>query len=340
MDGTQHNEEDPSMEDAAIPSDEFQFEYIFDHDAGIAVPPPTPVDAGDLDALEDNFEVDSDAGEEYDPGDLPPGFPMQLGRLIRHIPHDEPSCQRYRRFAVGLITLPFSSGTPENIQLHQQLAALLAQAPPRIICDIEEMVTELALSCMHTGADLDFTLSEFMQDKPTSWGRRIMTWLVQIPDQVLEDIFGIPITGPNLSHLLYHTWITLKKGPQVKVSITLETCEHSGYTPNASAKTVQKFIDSLPDVPLESLAEDDRACGICRGAYNQDPSLLNGLPETAIRLPCGHVFGELCLTVLLSPKPEGWEHRLCPLCRAVVPVLPKTPLGDFLQAGRVFAVVE
>ena len=326
--------------DAAIPLDDLAFEFVFDHGAGIAVPPSTPVDAGDLDALEDNFMVDSHADEEYDPGDLPPGFPMQLGRLIRFIPHDKSRCQRYRKFAVGLITLPYGSGSPENIQLLQQLAALLAQAPPLIIGDIEEMITELVLACMRTREDRDFQLNEFMQVHPASSGRRIMRWLIELSDQVLEDIFGMPITGTNLSHLLHHTWITLKKGPQVKVSITLETCEHSGYTPKASAKTVQHFIDSLPDVPLESLAEDDRNCGICRGAYNQDPSLLNGLPETVMRLPCGHVFGELCLTVLLSPKPEGWEHRLCPLCRALVPVLPKTPLGDFLQTGRVLAVVE
>ncbi|KAG7009668.1 hypothetical protein G7Y79_00002g007830 [Physcia stellaris] len=291
---------------------------------------------------EEGPTTDSNADEEYHPGDLPPGFPMQLARLIRHIPHDgEPRCQRIRKFAVGLILLPYGSGRPENIRLLQQLAAFVAQAPPSILNDMEKIVTELVLSCAGTDDDVDFQLGDYIRDLPFSSGRQFMEWLVEIDDQFFEDIFGAPITGGNLRHLLHHTFITVIKGPKVKVSIGLDHCECDfGFRPRISAKTVQKFIDSLPDVPLESLAEDDRTCGICRGAYNKDPSLLNGLPETAMRLPCGHVFGELCLTVLLSPKPEGWEHRLCPLCRALVPVLPKTPLGDFLQTGSVFAVVE
>ena len=342
MDDTQEDEEDATMGDAAIPLDELALEFVFDHEAGIAVPPPTPVDGSEHGALEENIEVDSNAAEEYNPGDLPPGFPMQLGRLIRHIPHDGgPRCRPIRKFAVGLITLPYGSGSPENIQLLQQLAAFVAQVPPDIFSEMEKIVTELVLRCMGAHNSVDFELGHYIQELPFELGRQFMDWLTGIPDQVVEDIFGVQITGVDLRHLLHHTFITVIKGPEVEVSIMLQACECDfGYRKKICAKTVQKFIDSLPDVPLDSLAEDDRNCGICRGAYKQDPSLLNGSPETAMRLPCGHVFGELCLTVLLSPKPDGWAHRLCPLCRALVPVLSKSPLGDILQAGRLFAVVE
>ena len=72
------------------------------------------------------------------------------------------------------------------------------------------------------------------------------------------------------------------------------------------------------------------------------------MPENPIKLPCGHVFGVECLTLLLryvynlsimsklwrsdpltsnSPKPEGWGHSLCPLCRVRVEV-PETAGGD------------
>ena len=333
IDSTQYDGDDTEMDDASILSDESQFEDVFEDAAEILVPRSTPVDAGELDAILENFEADSDADKEYAPGDLPPNLPERLGRLVRHIPHDDPSCEDYRKFAVTLLKLLYGSGAPEDLQLLQQFAALLEQASPRIMCDMENLVTELVMSCLRNGDYMEFPLGEFMQDLIPNWGRQVMTWLAQMPDDVLENIFGTPVTGANLTHLLYHTWITVKKGPgkQVKVVMMLEDCGHSGYTPLASAKTVQKFVDTLPDVPLESLSKDDRTCGICRGAYTEDPSLVNGLPETAVRLPCGHVLGELCLTALLSPKPEGWGHRLCPLCRVVVPVLPRTLLGDFLE---------
>lgn len=192
MDVTQHDGNDTDMDDASFSSDEFQFEDVFEDAAEIFVPPPTPVDAGDLDAILENFEVDPDADEQYD---LPPDFPERLGRLIRHIPNDDPSCKKYRNFAVDFLLFLYGSGSPENIQLLQQLAALLAQAPPRVMCDMESLVTELVMSCMRTEADLDFLLSEFMEDLIPKWGRRIMTWLAQTKHQVFKDIFGIPVTG-------------------------------------------------------------------------------------------------------------------------------------------------
>lgn len=330
---TQHDEEDCSMEDAPSWADESQSEDVSDDETGLSIPAPTPVDSGELDELEENFEIDSsDAIEEYAPGDLPANFPAQIERLIRHIPHDEPSIEHIRGFAVDLITIPFGYGEDHNVQLVQQLAALLEQAPPHIICAIEDVITDLAITCMKSSGFRELVLGDFALDHGGASGNSVIMWLETIPDHVLEDIFGIPITGRNLIHLLNHIVFTVVQGEPNQVLMELEPCAESGYTPQASEKTVQYFIDSLPEVPLESLAEDDRECGICREVYTEGPSLLNGVPESAVRLPCGHVFGDLCLTVLLSPNLEGWERRLCPLCRAVVPLLPKTPLGDILEA--------
>ena len=76
-----------------------------------------------------------------------------------------------------------------------------------------------------------------------------------------------------------------------------------------------RFVNSLSEVSKADL-EKDSECAICRGIYGENVSMDSGKPEEPVRLPCGHVFGRLCLQVLLSPKADGgWEHRICPLCR-------------------------
>ena len=82
-----------------------------------------------------------------------------------------------------------------------------------------------------------------------------------------------------------------------------------------SLASILRFIHTLPEIPMADL-EDGGECGICRGAYGENVSMDAGKTEKPVRLPCNHVFGHLCLQILLSPKSEGgWEVRTCPLCR-------------------------
>lgn len=85
--------------------------------------------------------------------------------------------------------------------------------------------------------------------------------------------------------------------------------------PPHSRENVARFINFLPEIPKAEL-EEGSECAICRGIYGQNVSMDDGKPEGPVKLPCGHVFGRLCLQVLLNPKANGgWEHRICPLCR-------------------------
>ena len=78
---------------------------------------------------------------------------------------------------------------------------------------------------------------------------------------------------------------------------------------------VKDFLASLPKIALSDLEEGDDTCGICWVTYKElEPK------EHVLKLPCGHCFSSHCLENLLGPKPDGWGHKLCPLCRQEVRV--------------------
>ena len=81
--------------------------------------------------------------------------------------------------------------------------------------------------------------------------------------------------------------------------------------------TFEAWFNSLPSVEIETLDIENRICGICRVDYS--PSSENRHPEDPVeqpvRLPCGHVFGQLCLREWLSPAPQGSHNNTCPTCR-------------------------
>ena len=71
----------------------------------------------------------------------------------------------------------------------------------------------------------------------------------------------------------------------------------------------QKFIDSLPKVEISSLDEEDRTCSICYDEYGVARPEAEEPAEDPVKMPCGHVFGKLCITTWLE------EHCTCPACR-------------------------
>ncbi|KAI9845777.1 MAG: hypothetical protein M1838_001538 [Thelocarpon superellum] len=73
----------------------------------------------------------------------------------------------------------------------------------------------------------------------------------------------------------------------------------------------RKAIETLVDVDLNSLDEDDRACSICLERLGM-PEPTQGKIETPVKLPCGHVFGKNCIKTWFG------EHCTCPSCRRKV----------------------
>ncbi|KAI9770254.1 MAG: hypothetical protein M1840_003412 [Geoglossum simile] len=76
----------------------------------------------------------------------------------------------------------------------------------------------------------------------------------------------------------------------------------------AFERATVKAISGLQDVPIYSLSEEDRTCSICMDPFGETEPI-NGTSENPVRLPCGHVFGYICIKTWLR------EHCTCPTCR-------------------------
>lgn len=94
-------------------------------------------------------------------------------------------------------------------------------------------------------------------------------------------------------------------------------------------KEVDQFMYSLNQIDIGTLAEDNKLCEICflcfdewrwddkrpadAGALKPFEVLNDMMPENPVRLPCGHIFGELCLRTWIMKMDEG--PPTCPKCR-------------------------
>lgn len=88
-----------------------------------------------------------------------------------------------------------------------------------------------------------------------------------------------------------------------------------GSSTPAALLTGTSFRWSLSHVPIDQLAEADRACNICFTNFPTHKYFAFGTgksEERPTRLPCQHVFGHQCLAKWLH------DHNTCPLCRRVL----------------------
>ena len=61
---------------------------------------------------------------------------------------------------------------------------------------------------------------------------------------------------------------------------------------------------------LNSLPRTKEECGICFHARKEGPN-----PEHGLRLTCGHVFGNQCLSDWFKSEAKTQPRASCPLCR-------------------------
>ena len=87
---------------------------------------------------------------------------------------------------------------------------------------------------------------------------------------------------------------------------------------------MMRFIFALPIINIKILRKHEQACGLCEQPYNPEWKINNS--ETAVILPCGHVFGHFCIRKWLSPFeigrtrcPRSWcgTEFPCPMNRLV-----------------------
>lgn len=98
--------------------------------------------------------------------------------------------------------------------------------------------------------------------------------------------------------------------------------EHEGINTSGtqfSSSQIEDFLQTSPPVDKSTLEEEDQKCSICMSEYrgNNEPVTKSeqGLlgeeaSESPVKLPCGHVFGDLCIKEWLLT-----QHASCPLCR-------------------------
>lgn len=101
--------------------------------------------------------------------------------------------------------------------------------------------------------------------------------------------------------------------------------EHGGINTSGtqfSSSQIEDFLQNSPPVEKSTLEEEDQECSICMSKYgigrgNKEPATKSeqGLlgeeaPESPVKLPCGHVFGDWCIKKWLLT-----QHASCPACR-------------------------
>lgn len=283
-----------------------------------------------------------DIGEGYRERMFPRELPTQIKNLLS-------------RLSVGceLEVIHLIINLPPSIKAG--FATILGLAPPRII-DIILAVLEQCGNWHIYDAGTEDSALEVEQPEPTESNNEnfeeeitildpyseirdaddagdLFSFLVGLPDEIFSPIWPIQNAGYHLCHMIARCQVVFDPDGQGSSFSTGIIARSANFRleliPAAAIITtddVRRIIGSLAPIPTEALTDDLRECPICTRAYC-DPGLGDeDEAEVARRLPCGHIFGDLCLVTLLGEKIKGgFEHRSCPLCRA--------PLTDFLKEG-------
>ena len=128
------------------------------------------------------------------------------------------------------------------------------------------------------------------------------------------DVYNDRVFFLNLQVSILHIHIPPKKKKISQHQTLLPPVLSTGMSQSG---TFEAWFNAFPSVALETLAIENQNCGICRVDYS--PFSVNRHPEDPVeqpvRLPCGHVFGQICLKEWLSPPPQGFDKKKCPTCR-------------------------
>ena len=254
---------------------------------------------------------------------IPQNFPIPISQIIGHLPlFDTQTGHNVQQLAVDFINATFAADNPADMEILQRIGALLKLGPPDMHKDIARSFVYMLRRVRGWNSGQTFTVGEFLafHENLYRWKSWLGSFLKDLPDDIISTALGVPLHVADLFHVLHHLQVNV--GDDSNFTLTLTRCADPFFSGKPSSAKVEKFVGALPRVDVGSLADDDRDCAICRGPYGAPGSMLNGEPEGAVRLPCSHVFGELCVRVMLGPKPEGWGQRLCPVCRREVPVYP------------------
>jgi hypothetical protein len=93
------------------------------------------------------------------------------------------------------------------------------------------------------------------------------------------------------------------------------------------ANRLHLYEEMLTPVNVMDLAADERDCDICMEAYVSAQGDRDREEERPCRLPCGHIFGKICLIRHFCEM-----HVTCPKCRAK---FDSPAYGEFIEPEEV-----
>ena len=281
-----------------------------------------------------------DIGIEYHEREFPRDLPTEIKNLLSRLSVD------FEQEVIDLII-----NLPPRIRVG--FAAVLGLAPPRIINIILNVLEQCGLwhtydagteeSALETehlepfernsenSGEETTIVDPYNEIREADNRGALFSFLVGLPDEVFAPVWPMQNAGYHLCHMIARCIVAFDtdghgSGPSTE-TIARSANFRLGLLPAApiiTTDSVRRIISSLAPIPTEELGDDQRECPICTKDYC-DPGLGSEEErEVAKRLPCGHMFGDACLVILLGEKIRGgFEHRSCPMCRA--------PLTDFLK---------
>ncbi|MCJ1342026.1 hypothetical protein MMC31_000206 [Peltigera leucophlebia] len=179
-----------------------------------------------------------------------------------------------------------------------------------------------------------FRLIDFSDDA-SEYKRRINREITKFAD-TWGVVIRIEVRSPQVED---QPSTTEGQGERPATTVYFEAPRSQRFSPIELAM----FMKSLPPVARESLEGDaqDKRCNICfypffepRGAHeaeaicngiiprpnnmNQEPHEVrtSDLPERPLYLPCGHIFGHICVEVWIT-RERGDNPPTCPNCREI-----------------------
>ena len=99
---------------------------------------------------------------------------------------------------------------------------------------------------------------------------------------------------------------------------------------------MMRFIFALPIFDVAVLPLHKQHCDLCQHPYN--PQWKINTSETAVILPCGHIFGHFCVRKWLSPFEKKRTRCPEPRCRMVFPcpMNSRVSNGQSIVGGRLY----
>ena len=244
----------------------------------------------------------------------PPNFPAILRQLIDYIPLQ--NGRNIRPFVVGTIAESFNA--PALIAI----ANFLSLAPRPIFESIALVIAEIVINCLAGLNQIDFPMTTLYPQ----WGPVVewpcFEWLKAVALRQEIGEIELPLHVADIVHIVNnHVELCAPMNADQYIRVTITPCPEI-ESRQRSVRQVEGFLDGLPIVAKSDLGDRDQ-CNICLEPFYQPDStstLLGVVKENEkpVKLPCGHVFGRLCLLTLFCADSE---NDRCPMCRAELDIL-------------------